>query len=295
MKNRRLKIIISSVCLVCVLILTFASKLNSRPWYMDEMNSSQILEECNAEGITIGIIDTGIDEDLLKVCNIVDTYNSINHNKDVRDDCGHGTAMTSIICGNDYKGISGLSKAANIVIIKAADEDGKMTFNSLLNALQYATTAKCDIVNISLGGYIKSDEIIAQLQKMYDKDITVVASAGDYAQKDLLFPASASPYVVSVAAMDEEGKIWEDSNTSKDLIAAFPGVNIESLDTDEMKDISSGTSEAAALATSYIGIVKKCYYRKHDSVMKNSELMEYLHDLSLSNNEDKYLAFLKGV
>lgn len=295
MKNRCFKIIISSVCLVCVLILTFASKLNSRPWYMDEMNFSQILEECNAEGIIIGIIDTGIDEDLLKVYNIVDTYNSINHSKDVRDDCGHGTAMTSIICGNDYKGISGLSKAANIVIIKAADEDGKMTFNSLLNALQYATTAKCDIVNISLGGYIKSDEIIAQIQKMYDKDIAVVASAGDYAQKDLLFPASASPYVVSVAAMDEAGKIWEDSNTSKDLIATFPGVNIESLDTDEMKDVSSGTSEAAALATSYIGIVKKYYYRKHDSVMKNSELMEYLHDLSLGNNEDKYLAFLKGV
>ncbi len=295
MMDRRWKIIILVLSAVCVSIFTFISKFNSVPWYMDEMDAIAILKDCNAKGITIGIIDTGIDNKLLEEYNISDTYNSIDHSKEVQDDCGHGTTMASIVCGTGYKGILGLAKDANIIIIKAADKDGKMTFESLLDALQYATSAKCDVVNISLGGYIKSDKIIAQLKKMYAKDITVVASAGDYAQKDLLFPACISPYVVSVAATDEDGQIWVESNISTDLTTAFPGTNIESLDVDERKDISSGTSEATAIATSYIGIVKKNYNERHDSVMKNASLIEYLHDLYISDQADKYLAFLTAV
>ena len=77
MKNKRLAIILSSVCLVGIFTFLFIFEFHSAPWYMNEMDSSHILKNCNAEGITIGIIDTGIDEKLLEEYIVVNTYNSL--------------------------------------------------------------------------------------------------------------------------------------------------------------------------------------------------------------------------
>lgn len=256
------------------------------PWYVKEMNFDALRENYNASGIAIGIIDTGCNDEILKQRKSVTKYNAINHSREVSDGSGHGTSMTSIIAGTNDGKITSLAQDANLVIIKAADDNGKMMHKSLLEALKYAEKTNCDIVNISLGGYIASKNISVQLRKMYNRNITIVASSGDYGQKDLLFPANQSPYVVSVAAMEESGKLWEDSNTAKNLVTAFPGTDIESI---------SGTSEATALATSYISLLKKAYRKKHNREISNKKLNELLHELYLDESHNKYIDLLQDI
>lgn len=265
------------------------------PWYAKEMNFNALMEKYSASGITIGIIDTGCSDELLKQRKSVTKYNAIDYSRAVSDGSGHGTSMTSIIVGTNDGEIISLAQDANLVIIKAADDNGRMTHKSLLKALKYAEKSNCDIVNISLGGYIASKKITDQLRRMYHCNITVVASSGDYGQRDLLFPANQSPYVVSVAATDESGKLWEDSNTAKSLVTAFPGMDIESINSDGQVENSSGTSEATALATSYISLLKKEYRKKHDRELSNEKLNELLQELYTSAKQDKYQSLLQEI
>lgn len=265
------------------------------PWYAKEMNFDKLTENYTASGITIGIIDTGCSDEILNQRESVTKYNAINQSRDVRDGSGHGTSMTSIIAGTKDCTVPSLAQDASLVIIKAADDDGRMTHESLLKALQFAEKSNCDVVNISLGGYIASKEITAQLRKMYKQNITIVASSGDYSQKDLLFPANQNPYVISVAATDETGNLWEDSNTSENLVTAFPGTDIESINNDGQVETSSGTSEATALATSYIILLKKEYRKKHDRRISNKKLNAVLQELYRSEDNNKYLSLLQDI
>lgn len=259
------------------------------------MNFDKLTENYTASGITIGIIDTGCSDEILNQRESVTKYNAINQSRDVRDGSGHGTSMTSIIAGTEDDTVLSLAQDASLVIIKAADDDGRMTHESLLEALEFAEESNCDVVNISLGGYIASKEITEELRKMYKQNITIVASAGDYGQKDLLFPANQSPYVISVAATDETGNLWEDSNTSENLVTAFPGTEILSIDNSGQVGNSSGTSEATALATSYISLLKKEYRKKHDRRISNKKLNAVLQKLYRSEDNNKYLSLLQNI
>lgn len=293
-KTRLLVIVIVALFLIGVFAI-WRHHETKAPWYAKEMEFDALRENYNASGITIGIIDTGCSDGILKQRKSVAKYNAIDHSRDVSDGSGHGTSMTSIIAGTNDGEIISLAQDANLVIIKAADDNGRMTHKSLLEALKYAEKANCDIVNISLGGYIASKDISVQLRKMYNRNITIVASSGDYGQKDLLFPANQSPYVVSVAAMDESGKLWEDSNNAKNLITAFPGTDIESINSDGQVETSSGTSEATALATSYISLLKKEYRKKHSREISNKKLNELLCELYLDESHNKYVNLLQDI
>lgn len=265
------------------------------PWYAKEMNFNALMEKYSASGITIGIIDTGCSDELLKQRKSVTKYNAIDYSRDVSDGSGHGTSMTSIIVGTNDGEIISLAQDANLVIIKAADDNGRMTHKSLLKALKYAEKSNCDVVNISLGGYIASKDITVQLRKMYEQNITIVASSGDYGQKDLLFPANQNPYVISVAATDEMGNLWEYSNTAKNLVTAFPGTDIESINNAGQVETSSGTSEATALAASYIGLLKREYRKKYHQVISNKKLNELMHELYLDEGRNKYFELLQDI
>lgn len=271
-----------------MLIIVAFLLIPTQNWYEKDMSTRYLVKNYNPADITIGIIDTGLNQKLLEEYNVIRTYNSINESADVNDGCGHGTEITSIICGNGYLCVHGLAQKAKIVVIKAADENGRMTPESLLKGLKYAEKVKCDVVNISLGGYISSDDVANQIISMYNNNIAIIAASGDYAQKDILFPANLAPYVISVAALTEDGTLWNQSNIDDGLITAFPGVNIEAIDNNLEATFSTGTSEATAIASSYVALIKAEYIRNHNKPIRNSDLSKMLNTLYKSNDANKY-------
>ena len=99
-----------------------------------------------------------------------------------------------------------MCKKASIIIIKAVADNGKTDNEALYDALVYAEKNGATVINASIGGFQISDKVISQIKKLNKKNITVVAAAGDYANKDLLFPASA-PTVISVEARDNKNSL----------------------------------------------------------------------------------------
>jgi subtilisin family serine protease len=258
------------VLLLILFLMTACGANQNQLWYKESMEFDR-MTEFDESSQTIAFIDT---------------YNAFDGSQNVADDNGHGTAVTSIACGNGYHDVEGLAPNAKIIVIKAADSEGRMDFDNLMKALEYAQKKKADVVNISLGGHKSSKKIREKIMGMYQEGMTVIAPTGDYDQKDLLFPASVSPYVVSVAALTKDGELLEESNTGKGLLCAFPGSKIEALDEEFRKCLIDGSSEAAALAAAYVAKLKGTYLCRHNRSLPNEDVIHVLDSL---NSQRDYL------
>lgn len=287
---------IASVIFCILLVATVSSCHHDRfLWYQKIMDVHE-LSEYEAKEEKIAFIDTGIQKDLIEEYNVVDTYNVIDNTRNVDDGNGHGTAVVSVAAGTGYKGITGIIPEAQLVIIKAADENGKMTLENLDKALEYAQKQDVDVVNISLGGYKSERSIIDRMKAMYDENIVIVASAGDYGQKDLLFPANCNQCVLSVAAFDQNGDLWEDNNIDSGLACAFPGTDICVLNNRLEIETVEGTSEASALASSYIIKLKAAYKKQCSQEMSSEEVFSVIKSLgTLKSGKIDYIKPLKSL
>ena len=299
---KKLKIIVWSLSLSLMINILFVScaenSNNKNSWYFKNMTISKLWEYSEGESQTIAFIDTGISDELYYQLkdNIVFSYNVIESNDNVSDIHGHGTEMVSVACGNGYKGIYGIAPKAKIIIVKAVSDEGKTNNNYLYKALKLANDNGATIVNISLGGYKSDNKVINQINSMVSKNISIVAAAGDYQNKDLLFPANQTN-IISVEACTKKNIIWEESNYNENSIMRMPGTDIDVLtlhDNSLVKDKANGTSQAASITSGYISIIRD-YYIKHNIPFDNTFLIKTLQLMCTKNNTSvDYLTPLKN-
>ncbi|MGM0920354.1 MAG: S8 family serine peptidase [Bacillota bacterium] len=146
-----------------------------------------------------------------------------------------------------------------------------------IKAIDFAISKEVDIINMSFGSFVSNQEIQERIEKAIKSSITVVASTGDYGNKDTLFPANMDG-VVSVQAKDQKGLAWENSNTSEKDVVAFPGVEISGLTVLNEIVKMNGTSQATAIASGYIALLKD-YYEKNNISFDNEKIIEDLKSL----------------
>ena len=88
-------------------------------------------KDFKGQKIKIGIIDSGVDNDISKCKNIVKTKN-FSDETDEKDLEGHGTYLSSIICGEKY----GLAKESEIYIYKIFTNSGLTKKEWLIESLK---------------------------------------------------------------------------------------------------------------------------------------------------------------
>lgn len=269
--------ILCFIVLVCSACDSQSDKFDS--WHLNSMNVDKLWKYSKGDSQTIAFIDTGISYELhenlknrIKTC-----YNVIEKNDNVQDFHGHGTEMISVACGTGFNGVYGIAPNSSIIVIKAVSDEGKTNNKYLYQALKFADENNATVVNISIGGYKTDQSVTEQINAMADKNITIVAAGGDYQNKDLLFPANQEK-VVSVEALTQENTIWKQSNRSDDSIVRMPGSNIDVItiiDGKSVKSVASGTSQAAAITSGYVALLRD-YYKSADS----AEIFEKLQSLN---------------
>ena len=115
------------VVLILVLIYIYPFLTHEIPperseWAYDEVQVTDLNDlGLFGEGVTIGLIDTGIDltHPELKHIKVVGWRDYINGELEPYDDDGHGTAMAGIIAGKTY----GVAPEANMIVVKAIDAE----------------------------------------------------------------------------------------------------------------------------------------------------------------------------
>ncbi len=166
-------------------------------------------------------------------------------NNKVYDDKGHGTHVSSIISAtsNNDEGIASLSAQIKILPIKIfrnTTEKEKSTYreekenysidfseNIIKKAIDYAVSKNVDVINMSFGWplVIQHPSLTESLQKALDKNITIVAAAGNSHHNAFILPCAIEG-VLCVGASNGLGKLAEFSNYGGHVDLLAPGEEI---------------------------------------------------------------------
>ncbi len=252
--------------------------------FNQSVKASNLWNDATGKGVGVAVIDTGIAGDhpdfrtsqsnsASRVVASVATHPDATK---LTDTYGHGTHVAGLIAGNSgYRASSdslrgkyaGAAPDANLVSIKASDDEGNATVLDVIYGLQFAvdfkSTYNIRVVNLSVESAVaesyKTDPLDAAAEAAWFKGIVVVAAAGnrgtdaDAAQ----YAPGNDPYVISVGAVDDNGTkdigddvraSWSTRGTTQDGFAKpdlyAPGAHI-------ISSLAAG-SEFASLCPSCI-------------------------------------------
>ncbi|MEH7442102.1 S8 family peptidase [Bacillus sp. JJ1122] len=211
-----------------------------------------------SEEIKVAIVDTGVDLDHPELKNrLVKGYNVLNENNEPDDDNGHGTHVAGIIASetNNNEGVAGLTWFNKIMPVKAMGAKGYGTTFDIARGIVWAVDNGADVINLSLGNYQPSQVLEEAVRYAYSKNVVMVSAAGNDGSNQPTYP-SAYPEVLSVAAVDYDGKRASFSNYGEYIDISAPGVYIPSTYFNKQYASLSGTSMAAPHVAGLAALIK---------------------------------------
>jgi len=209
------------------------------------------------------IPDNGIDDDGNGFIDDVNGWDFTNSDKTIFDnisDDTHGTHVAGIIAASANKaGVRGVAPGVRIIPLKVFVGNTGYT-SDVIEAIDYAKQLGVKIINCSFGG---ANENLALKEAMQESGLLFIAAAGNSGQdlvKAPVYPASYNiPNVLSVAAVDNQGKRAAFSNYGTAVDVAAPGVGILSTIPEDDYSYQSGTSTAAPFVTGIAALLQSQY------------------------------------
>lgn len=218
-----------------------------------------------SSNITVGIIDSGINQHADLIGNLSTTLNkNFTNESDLADNANHGTKVAGIIGArtNNSLGIAGICWNVTLVNLKAYKDDpftlsGGTTYMSwITEAINYAASVGIDVINISGS----ADSLIGRtgLKTAIDNySGIIVAACGNDGSTDIPYPAGYSAdNIISVASINSDNELVSSSNynyTHVDLAA--PGDYVLSSIETSAYSYNYGTSYAAPFVTATVALL----------------------------------------
>ena len=243
-----------------------------RQTYLDYLNLDSVWSMTTGNGITVAIIDTGIDTDHPEFQGRISEY-SYNATEDkivkdyndwslIEDEQGHGTSVAGVLAASMNGGdIVGVAPGVEIIVIKAeCDESGRFERTSdLVFGLYYAIERDVSVVNMSFGTPDRA-AFAAPAQLAYDSDVICVAAAGNDGNAIPTYPAALDT-VFGVGALDADSwELAEYSNYGDNVDIVAPGT-VYTTAMGGKYTVSVGTSLASPLAAGVIALhMSREYY-----------------------------------
>ncbi len=219
----------------------------AEPWWSATINARAARKLAAGTGVTVAIIDTGVDLDhpALRGQLRTDGYNFGDCAPERSPSCdpgsspspfdklGHGTFVTGIIAAKDTQNPHGYGLATEAKILPIKVNPGMMddfTAESLAKGITYAKNRGARIINLSLDmpDISGHDRTLVEnaLRDALNAGVFIVVASGNRA-RDVSFPAN-HPGVIAVAGIDSSGTIDRRSNHGHSVAIAAPSENIES-------------------------------------------------------------------
>lgn len=216
------------------------------PWWGDVIGAGKARGFADGTGITVAVIDSGVDIDHPALANrvVADGYNFgdctpgpnpvCRPGTDTRpiDKLGHGTYVAGIIAAsNADRGHRGLASGARILPIKV--NPGMMddfSAQAVAAAIAYARDRGAKVVNLSLNLPQVTDEerglIEKSLHAAASAGVLIVVSAGNQVG-DVVFPADHED-VIAVAGIGRKLSLDAYSSRRGPVVVAAPMEDIDS-------------------------------------------------------------------
>jgi subtilisin family serine protease len=211
---------------------------------LDKLQIKQAHQIATGKGVLVAVIDSEIDAKHPDLDGTIAKSFDALGGEETPDQ--HGTAMAGAIAAHGK--LFGIAPDAQILAERAFDATpgtAKGTSFSIYKSLQWAADNGARVVNMSFAG--PADPTLHRLlAAAYEKDMVLIAAAGNAGPNSApLYPA-ADPNVIAVTATDSNDDVYKMANRGPYIAVAAPGVEILALAPDESYLITTGTSVAAA-------------------------------------------------
>jgi subtilisin len=267
-------------------------------------------------GVTVAIIDTGIDGNHPDLKNVSGGLNCVTDEtldnpgaesewRPAKRDGEHGTHVAGIVAARpSANGFRGVAPGATLRAYRVFPDTGGGASNyDIAKAIDRAVGDRFDILNLSLGGGPADDLTKAAISRALEAGTIVICAAGNEDRSPVAFPA-AYPECTAVTALGRRGSFPKDSIGASDIarpfgnpdkaefVAAFSnfgsttdciGAGVEIVSTLPRRQYGpmSGTSMATPAVSGYAA-----YLLSEDAVLRNSsgaDRSRRLKDLLYSN------------
>ncbi len=207
----------------------------SKQWHLKRVGAERAWDESCGMGVTVAVVDTGIacfdKGPFMKGTDLAGTrceggFNFVDKGSPGYDDQGHGTHVAGTIAQttNNGKGTAGLAYCSTLMPVKVLNKFGWGTTANVAEGIRFAADHGAQVINLSLGGPIKSDILEAAVKHAHDKGVVIVAAAGN-SGRAVGYPA-AYPDVIAVSATDSNDNIASFSSRGPEVAIGAPGVSV---------------------------------------------------------------------
>lgn len=289
-------------------------------WQVRSLDARDAWKLATGEGVIVAVIDSGVDAthpDL--VGQVLPGADFVDGTTDGRTDfVGHGTTIAGLIAarGDDNSGVVGLAPRAKILPVRVLDKDNKYSDPAVVaNGIRWAVDHQASIINLSLGGQLRSDVLADALEYAASHDVVVVACTGNVesgeTSRDVWYPAR-EPGVVAVAGLSGTGALgdtaapapstaesggaggsssntdplWSDSLTGPQTVLTAPAVNLLGARPGGYWHVQ-GTSFAAPLVAATAALIRSRYPGMSAANVVN-RLISTARDLGPTGRDDRY-------
>ncbi len=205
------------------------------------------------------IPNNGIDDDGNGYIDDVNGWDFASKDNSIFDSAAadkHGTHVAGIIAASANEiGVRGVAPGVTLLPLKFMSGQTGYTSDAL-EAIEYAKQAGVKIINASFGSTTANPALEEAIRQSGILFVSGAGNNGADSAKAPVYPAAfALPNVLSVAALDNQGKLLATSNYGGNVDVAAPGAAILSTVPGETYGYLSGTSMASAYVAGVAGLI----------------------------------------
>lgn len=255
-------------------IAASADYIRNAEYWLTEYGIRQAWSVTQGQGVTIAVIDTGVDPSVPDLAGAVLSGADFSGMGDPKgwapvgsEDTAHGTLVASLAAGRGIgpnAGVIGAAPAAMILPLSIALSDSSVDSDTqIAEAVRYAVDHGAQVINMSLTRNTLEWPTSWDDAFLYaaQHDVVVVAAAGNRGSGTTVVGAPATmPGVLTVAGVDRAGEASFDASSqgitiavsapSEELVGAAPGGRYLAW---------SGTSGAAPIVSGIVALVRAAH------------------------------------